>query len=332
MLVFVALTAALFMLQCGDTPDADGDTISCILHEDCPVGHSCVSSMGVCGTDTNAFECANDNNCIKGYKCYIDPSDYDGIGKCVPEPVVDGDADKEEPACTSCTIGGGQCNATTEVCYGGCCTLKNAPCPNGVSDCMNGQICADDGLGNLICRDQVTTDEDKVDGDDDVDPDPEPEIEETNPACTNGACDTSDQCSDGNVCGAGGCCVAPCTAGSCSNGATCNTNNGLCEWCDTMCSAGQCCNYHESFWYCGSCCVPPCGDGQACQGGHCVDLTCPTCDPGCECGPSTGYHCDNCPVDGDTDKSGSECLPANATCVEGVDDCCSGTCLMGTCL
>jgi len=120
-------------------------------------------------------------------------------------------------------------------------------------------------------------------------------------------------------------------------GTACNTANGLCEWCGASdpteaCTASQCCNYSGTFWYCGTCCVPPCGDGQACKGGTCVDLKCPTCDADQECGAD--FTCHDVAADGDQDQEARAaiCLPANSTCSAGGTLCCSGTCLMGTCL
>lgn len=326
-LFFAMLLASFLMIQCGEEVT---ESATCLVHEDCPVGFSCIESLQVCGTDINAFQCMKDSDCIKGYACFIDPTTAEG--KCVPSAVTPDGDEEQESNCTSCTIGGGQCNVDTETCYEGCCTLINAPCPNGVSDCMNGQICVMEN-GTYICAYEEDGDKPDgdtvVDGDLDKDADPEPE---TTPSCTNGACDTTDQCSDGKVCGAGGCCVDSCTVTGCTYG-TCNPNNGLCEYCETTCGEGKCCNYHESFWYCGSCCTPPCGDGQACMSGTCQDLVCPTCSgTNCTCGPQTGYHCECEEEDGDVDRVGDTCLPANAACTEGVDDCCSGTCLMGTCL
>ncbi len=173
---------------------------------------------------------------------------------------------------------------------------------------------------------------------------------ETGQQCVNCQCQTTqyvctndDDCTTGHHCGSvagGSACVEDCeNDGDCPEGASCNPNNGRCDFCVTTCTATQCCNWNVDFWYCGSCCEPPCPEGQACQGGACVNLQCPLeCDE-CEfCGPETGYVCErdpDCTVDGDTDTESRDvqCLEAGDACGEpGMDGCCSGICLMGQCL
>ncbi len=149
-------------------------------------------------------------------------------------------------------------------------------------------------------------------------------------------CASSADCPEGKVCGPDGECILPCYADDapeCPEPQHCNPNNGYCECCERMCAPGQCCNRADGgFWYCGQCCIPPCPSGQACQDGVCAPLVCPGCEYDGECGASTCWEC--IPVDGDGDNDGYKggCLPANSACKEGIDHCCSGTCMMGTCL
>jgi len=144
------MLSGFMMIQCDDGDSPDGGVIFCVVHEDCPDYFSCIESLGICGTHTvTPGECVNDNNCVIGYKCQKEPNEIGG--KCIPDP------DYEEiPECvTPCTIGGEDCNEDTEICYNACCTLLNAPCPNGVSDCLPNQICVDNATGTLVCYDGV---------------------------------------------------------------------------------------------------------------------------------------------------------------------------------
>ena len=165
-----------------------------------------------------------------------------------------------------------------------------------------------------------------VDGDDD-----ESELATT--------CRNSSECPENFVCEAGEC-VAWCSETGCDHlaGSICNPNNGRCEMCPDTCGRNRCCNLgilnNGSFWYCGTCCDPVCGDNQVCSEGRCIDVQCPICNPDEYCGAATGYQCITIRQGGDYDlqENGSSCLPANSRCIEGLDECCSGTCLMGTCL
>ena len=112
------------------------------------------------------------------------------------------------------------------------------------------------------------------------------------------SCERNADCPVGWVCGTGAVCWPRCEEGGCQSGASCNPNNGLCEFCSTHCPARQCCNINApdnspEFWYCGSCCSSPCPEGTACMGGdHCVELVCPEeCDEAEYCAPETGYVC-----------------------------------------
>ncbi len=112
------------------------------------------------------------------------------------------------------------------------------------------------------------------------------------------SCERNADCSDGWVCGTGAVCRLRCEEGGCQPGASCNPNNGLCEFCTTQCPTTQCCNINApdnspEFWYCGACCSPPCPEGTACMGGdECVELVCPEeCDEAQYCAPETGYVC-----------------------------------------
>ena len=324
--------------------------VECTDSADCPSGYSCDTVNSVCVEDENATECGANKACGEGYECVEGP---DGSSKCVPTSTG---GDTDEPVTVACDP---PCSDSMMCCNQQCVT-KYPDCVSGIN-CYEGQTCGE----NLYCEGEPTScdkqldpaadvdlpaDEDTppADEDDTVTPADEddtvvqPEREETVTAC-----EADRNCPDGSYCGPDHVCVPDCTSDAeCSEGATCNPNNGRCEYCTTLCPEGQCCNWNVDFWYCGRCCEPPCADGQACQGGNCVDLRCDTsCDTYCyDCGAATGYICvkkdnyDSLPgcgaPDGDYDqeRSGAACLPANTACVTGVDECCSGTCLMGTCL
>ncbi|RJO66910.1 MAG: hypothetical protein C4523_11140 [Myxococcales bacterium] len=340
----LALVGAI-LSQCGTEDTAGENTTPCAKHEDCPVEMNCIIDQGICGQDPNGIPCTSDYDCVSDYTCYIPIDSVDGTGKCIPgDSTPDGDqADGDEPAtCTS----NDDCDED-EICVNGYCDLKFPPC-NSNAECWPGQVCnPDKGIceGEPVDGDEdevedgdqaeveVTdgdeTDSDEaVDGDDPVDGDDQP-----------GECERSSDCPTGYVC-PNGTCVQHCSDGGCNSlpGSHCNPNNGFCEYCDDLCAQDRCCNFYwetnDSFWYCGSCCVPPCATGSACQSGQCVELKCPSCQPDQECNASTGYTCkDNGQPDGDGgERGGMNCLPANAECIDGVDTCCSGTCLMGTCL
>jgi hypothetical protein len=319
------------IVQCGDaTVDpTDGDVINCTVHEDCPCGYSCILDQGICGKDNYAFECASDADCSPGYTCYTFAEATDCGSKCIPVEDSDGDEDEDVLPCTTDL----DCEQDF-ICVNGSCQYANPPCKED-SDCWTDQCCVNDRCGDCLVDGDAVDGDEPIDGDEPVDGDEDGDMD--NPDCE--SCQRSTDCSDGQVCGEGGCCMDSCEITGCPDGQSCNPNNGYCEWCDTTCPQGQCCNYHEDFWYCGSCCVPPCADGEACQGGRCVELSCPTCEPGQRCGADTGYICIDVDgpdgdIDGDVDRvfGGGECLPANSACIEGIDECCSGTCLMGTCL
>ena len=335
--LIMLLCTAFLMIQCDDSSSVntdgddvieDGDTSTgCTVCLDCTEGFSCV--QGQCVADSSAIRCYTLQDCPLDYTCSISPDSVDGTGKCCMIEATDGDTDSDIPSTCS---EDNDCKDTTKYfCVDHTCELRYPECPNGDQDCWPGQVC------NTIsgyCEDGST------DGDKDADLDAEPELEkekekekEVEPESDVLQCDRSSDCPNNMVCGPGGKCVASCTETGCTLG-TCNTLNGFCEFCEDPCPRGQCCNYNAEFWYCGSCCVPPCEEGQACQGGKCVTPTCPTCEPGYFCDETTGFVCVNGGTDGDGSTEGSRmsCLPANSHCVEGVDFCCSGTCLMGTCL
>lgn len=140
------------------------------------------------------------------------------------------------------------------------------------------------------------------------------------------SCQTSSECGspDAPVCTAG-CCVAACTENDCS-GARCNPNNGRCEFCglstgESVCAAGQCCDYGTGFWYCGTCCTPPCGEGQACIQGRCEKMRCPESCPNATdyCDAEHGWVCYD-PKGGDYETSDEELLPGQmAACTPDYD-------------
>ncbi len=278
--------------------------------------------------DAFPLTCQGTANCPVGYVCSLD-------GICIPSceqtgclygicNVESGLCEYCDPPCpdTQC------CNYAFDFWYCGTCCRPPCP-PNQVcqaGDCISvecppcppGQICgAETGF---ICMDIIQPDGDV---EQDADPDLIPSF-----------CRSTEDCPRGYVCNEQGKCEPSCILTGCEFG-TCNTNTGECEFCDPPCPDGRCCNYNMDFWYCGSCCNPPCEDGMACQGGACIPLQCPRCPPWQQCGPETGYVCEDIWTDGDViwGKQGkTTCLPANSSCIEGVDFCCSGTCLMGTCL
>ena len=152
-------------------------------------------------------------------------------------------------------------------------------------------------------------------------------------------CRNSSECPENFVCEAG-VCIGWCSETGCDHltGSICNPNNGRCEMCPETCGRNRCCNLgfldEGAFWYCGTCCDPVCGENQVCSEGQCIDVQCPVCNPDEYCGAATGYRCITIRQGGDyeSQENGSSCLPANSRCIEGVDECCSGSCLMGTCL
>ncbi len=305
-----------------DTP-SDGDGTGCALHSDCPLGQFC-NDQGHCEATKG---CTVDADCESGFECQVD---INGDGQCMP--IADGDSEIGPSTCTTHA----DC-ATDEFCVSGKCEDRFPACQNN-NDCWPGQTCnlttgkceGDDPLPPDGDDDTPDGDDDTTDGDIDTAPDGD------TAACVT-ECNRTSDCPGTEVCGPGGCCVPPCTAGSCEEG-ECNPNNGLCEFCslfDPPCASDKCCNYNVDFWYCGTCCVPPCADGYVCQVGTCVPLQCPECPPNFCCSAETAYLCVACGGDPDTEVSErgrQACLPANAPCMEGVDLCCSGTCLMGTCL
>jgi len=323
----------------GNSEDGDNPIINCITHADCPALYSCNVTDGVCGTDANATPCYDVTECSTGYCCYVATDSADNLGKCVPEDGSvscdipgDGDTGDGDEGIPDTCKEDSDCNDPNYVCCDNACEERNRYCDN-IRDCLNGQRC-EDGVctGEPVCGedgdvDTADPDVDAVDGDVDPDPDPDPD--------NAGGCERSTDCPEGMICGPGGVCGPRCdaTGQSCPEGQTCNPNNGLCECCENDCETGRCCNRSQGFWYCGQCCTPPCADGQACQAGTCVALACPECDSGETCDEGTACKvCESEPVDGDTDGTKDACLPANSACQEGVDNCCSGTCMMGTCL
>ncbi len=341
--VLVLLVGAT-MTQCSDSSsdDGDGDTtlIDCLSHVDCPVKYSCTPADGVCGEDPNAISCYDLADCTAGYCCFVDATSEDGSGKCVPddgsvscEGDGDGDdSDGDDGGIPSFCKTDTDCGNPAYVCCFNKCEEKNGACQD-TRDCLPGQYCQDDFCqGDPVCEIGVDGDEDKA-TDADLDPELEAEVE---PEQQSG-CERTSDCGADEVCGPGGECVPRCDAAGaaeCPDPQHCNPNNGYCECCETMCAPGQCCNRAEGgFWYCGQCCSPPCANGQACQGGTCAPIVCPTCEATETCSATTCWECEGePPPDGDTEGTKSACLPANSACEEGVDNCCSGTCMMGTCL
>ncbi len=339
----LTLTSSVFLVQCSDDGSSGDETdpVPCAVHEDCPEGYSCLATEGVCAVDPKAGPCQSDLDCPEDYSCYIAPDSVDGIGKCIPGGGTDGDTDStDEPAGTcvgKACLTDANCGDVSCFCCLGKCEEKYPDCQNS-RDCWPGQRCNPD---SLTCEGQVPVCTEDPDGDvdtDKTDTDPSTDGDNTDGDDTDGdtpdgdssTCDTSGDCPGDMVCGPGGVCIENCTVSGCDWG-TCNPNNGYCECCDG-CTASQFCNFNEDFWYCGSPCIPPCAEGQACLGDTCVPLQCPTCGANQTCSAATCFLCEDVPVDGDGERSGSSCLPANASCIEGVDTCCSGTCLMGTCL
>lgn len=312
---------------------------ACVSHEDCNACNVCDATIDpkACTYDSSACtECAREADCPAGYTCYLPAT---GKGHCIPGK-IDGDADTgcdptDAKACSgidmSCPNDFSQkCDAASKACV---CKYKSCKDDTG---CASTEVC-DKEKNYCVAKPAV-------DGDPEVEI--EKEIEQEVSTCTGGAaaCQRSGDCDSGKVC-IGGCCAAGCTATSCTNGTICNTNNGYCEYCgkdgEELCAAGRCCNYAASetagssgFWYCGSCCVPACKGDETCVGSVCQKMVCPA-DCGADkcCDSTHGFACYDCP-DGDADIEyrSSTCLGANASCKDGVDACCSGTCLMGTCL
>ena len=322
----------------------------CVYHHECTIGYSCSTSMRTCIADANAIACNSSSGCISGYSCLIS-----GVsGKCVPDAsAVDGD-DESTCACQQDSDCG---DVTQQFCYQCSCQPRYPTCAAS-GDCWPGQTCNTESgkcEGEVIIdgdTDTDTADGDlPIDGDDDnvtppdgdeemppADPDPDPDPiqpdgDDDQNICI--PCASSNDCPGILVCGTGSCCIEPCDAESCPSPTTCNASNGFCEFCNPACTGGRCCNYNEDYWYCGTCCTPPCGAGKVCQAGSCVTPYCPICSADEHCdGFATGWMCVPDEVDGDSRfaPTSMRCLPANSDCTEGVDHCCSGVCLMGTCL
>jgi len=298
-----------------------------------------------------------DSGVTFGEACNVDDDCADGLvcndGIC--QKTADGDAVEEDKDAVDTET---EADVTLDCeddwdcpidfrCMDGIC-IENTQCKSD-TDCQPGQTCKDGVCtGDPIIDGDMDQDQDleqtenPVDGDMDQD-------KESDPLCD--PCQKSIECADGLICNSDGCCDDPCAKGECPDGMVCNSQNGYCEYCDEQCAVDQCCNLMPgTFWYCGECCEPPCAEGYACQRGQCEPLEC-RCPPGDICGPETKYLCYTPPVDGDDDgedpwfpdgdtdwdsgegeRSNAMCLPANSSCMDGIDECCSGTCLMGTCL
>ena len=285
-----------------ETPDGDG--VPCLRHSDCPTLASCqvdiLTGQGFCVGDACAATCTRDEDCagcMSGllYLCLFAS---DGQLKCQPQ-IAASDGDVDGDACVS-----------------------NADCPPG-SECDN---------ASHLCLPVGNDDDDDDDDDDNDDNSTDGDTTDGDQACSSDA-----QCGAGQICGPYGFCIADCREFGCTYG-TCNTNNGRCEFCEPICATGQCCNYGGTFYYCGSCCPTPCAEGTVCQSGNCVTPTCPTncrtSDPCYSCGPETGYLCERTDAPGcnGSEYRTVECLRTGQSCREGVDVCCLGHCLLGTCL
>ncbi len=295
--------------------DDDDDTVTCLGHSDCPTMASCqldaVTGEGVCLDDACATTCTSDADCAGcsvGSLVYVCMFGSDDQLKCQPQQSsdADGDADGDNTCVTNQDCGPGyECDSNSGMCI-----------PLGDDD------------------DDDNDDEDG-DTDDDDDDDDTTDDDDDDTVDGDGTCSSDADCGAGQIC-TGGSCVADCSTTGCTYG-TCNANTGRCEFCDPLCSEGQCCNYGGTFYYCGSCCSEPCPDGTVCQSGNCVTPSCPsscdTTDPCYACGPETGYLCEETNAVGcGGERKSMECLRTNEACREGVDVCCSGNCLMGTCL
>ena len=312
-------------------PGNGGDTDTPVINDcgnACNEDGSCDSSNCFCCDRTCITKfpsCASDSDCYTGQVCLtselvctLEPSSCSKNGSS-----SDGDVEAEEAGPTCSGLFDTEVCGDKEVCCNGACKSYVHSC-TAKEDCYKGQTCT-----NGVCdgTPESCTMNDPIQS-----------------TCTGDSdCPANQHC--GGVEGGGIGCVDDCASDAdCTDGASCNPNNGRCEYCTTQCPASQCCNYNIDFWYCGSCCEPACPLGQACNGGDfCVDMVCPdTCDDCYICGPETGYVCardpDSCSApetDGDTDvesRRNNQCLGSNEPCTAGVDECCSGTCLMGTCL
>ena len=155
--------------------------------------------------------------------------------------------------------------------------------------------------------------------DEDYDIDPEFEIFEQENAeeevdTSFARCGTDSWCPTGQSCDPNNWCVDDCTQLGCEYD-TCNEATERCEYCDPLCSEGQCCVKGEE-WLCGECCDPPCEQGQVCSDArYCVTLECPGCPDGFDCGPHTGYMCKDMDLcDPDPCEGVGECDPLTGTC------------------
>ncbi len=326
------------ILSCSDENTAFfsgvDDTSSCVYHSDCPGGTSCNPVSGQCEEDLFADGCYSDADCPSGYHC-IERDNGENI--CSPddglEPTTPSDGDAEQEDSTERCLSDAECPPGSE------CDTASGICVTNTPDDDDDDVIDDDD------DDVIDDDDDDLDGDvplEDGDNDAplleDGDLDEDLPLY----CQADAHCPEGMICDADGICIEDCTYEGCEFG-TCNEETGHCEFCEPLCQSGTCCNYAVQFWYCGSCCVPACGDGMVCSQGECIEPSCPADCPrdNCHtCGPETGWLCEEDPScfvpDGDAEGSesgeGGACLSPGSGCQQGMDECCSGVCLLGTCL
>ncbi len=178
-------------------------------------------------------------------------------------------------------------------------------------DCaLSDRVCEDYGEW-AECVDIVPDDdlEDEIETDGDIE-----EFEEWDVSYVQ--CGAEFTCPEGQSCDPNNWCLDDCTELGCEYD-ICNQVTERCEFCDPLCSAGQCCNFVSGEeWTCGECCDPPCEQGQVCSDiGECVALECPSCPDGFDCGPHTGYMCKDMDLcDPDPCEGLGECDPIDGTC------------------
>ena len=178
-------------------------------------------------------------------------------------------------------------------------------------DCaLSDRVCEDYGEW-AECVDIVPDDdlEDEIETDGDIE-----EFEEWDVSYVQ--CGAEFTCPEGQSCDPNNWCLDDCTELGCEYD-ICNQVTERCEFCDPLCNAGQCCNFVSGEeWTCGECCNPPCEQGQVCSDiGECVDLECPNCPNGFDCGPHTGYMCKDMDLcDPNPCEGLGECDPIDGTC------------------
>ena len=292
-----------------DSEQDESENIHCFDHTDCPIGYSCISSMEVCGTDTNAFACDIDLDCINGYECYVNS---DNVGKCIPKTgdtdgdEVDGDTTDGDTTDGDTTDGDTTDSDTTD---GDTTDGDTTDGDTTDGDTTDGDT-TDGDTTDGDTTDGDTVDGDEVDGDVNVDGD---DAEEDNVVCPEGSedcpCYGNNTCDQGLECTNDVCTVIVCDEGT--EGCPCYGN----DTCDgtLQCENGVCVpvtvDGDSQFCPDGTENCPCYGNGTCNSGLECTDNVCTeiVCDEGTEGCPCYGNNTCN----GDLECENDVCVPAN---------------------